>query len=149
MKLVSSAKLTRTRQLSEQAKAYSVKINDVLGEIANRVNKIQDGGNTAKAFLQNDNPKTVDIVLVTADKGLCGGFNMMSIKAVRSLMEEYAAKNITVRLRISGRKGVDYFSFQNVEILQSITDLSAAPDYDKASNFIKDVVEDFTLGKTD
>ena len=43
MKLVSSAKLTRTRQLSQQARAYSVKINDVLSEIANRVNKVQDG----------------------------------------------------------------------------------------------------------
>ncbi|NQY22400.1 MAG: F0F1 ATP synthase subunit gamma [Campylobacteraceae bacterium] len=149
MKLVSSAKLTRTRQLSQQARAYSVKINDVLSEIANRVNKVQDGGNTSKSFLQNDNPKTVDIVFVTADKGLCGGFNMVTIKTVVKLMEEYANKGVTVRLRASGRKGVDYFTFQKIDLLQKISTLSAAPDYDKASDFIKDVVEDFTSGKTD
>ncbi len=149
MKLVSSAKLTRTRQLSDQARSYSKKINEVLSEIANRVNKVQDRGNTNKAFLQNDNPKIVDIVFVTADKGLCGGFNMVTIKIVIKMMAEYKAKGITVRLRVSGRKGVDYFIFQKVDLLQQISTLSAAPDYDKASDFIKEVVSDFNEGATD
>ena len=45
-------------------------------DIATRVSKVQDDGNIGRAFIQNDNPKTVDIVFVTADKGLCGGFNV-------------------------------------------------------------------------
>ncbi len=149
MKLVSSAKLTRTRQLSEQARSYAKKINEVLSEIANRVSKIQDGGNTNKAFLQNDNPKTVDIVFVTADKGLCGGFNMGTIKTVTKLAQEYADKGTTVRYRVAGRKGVDFFNFQNIELLQSVSDLSSAPEYDRAADFIKDVVEDFQNGTTE
>ncbi len=148
MKLVSSAKLTRTRQLSEQARSYAKKINEVLSEIASRVSKIQNGGNTNKAFVQNDNPKVVDIVFVTADKGLCGGFNMMTIKAVIKIMNEYKQKGVTVRLRVSGRKGVDYFSFQKLDLLQKITDLSGTPDYDKAADFIKEVVSDFNEGHT-
>ncbi|WP_072682763.1 ATP synthase F1 subunit gamma [Arcobacter sp. LA11] len=149
MKLVSSAKLTRTRQLSEQARSYAKKINEVLSEIANRVSKIQDGGNTNKAFLQNDNPKTVDIVFVTADKGLCGGFNMATIKTVSKLVEDYEAKGVNVRYRAAGRKGVDYFNFQNVDLEQSVSDLSSAPEYDRAADFIKEVVEDFQTGTTD
>jgi len=149
MKLVSSAKLTRTRQLSEQARSYAKKINEVLSEIANRVSKIQDGGNTNKAFLQNDNPKTVDIVFVTADKGLCGGFNMATIKTVSKMVEDYEAKGVNIRYRAAGRKGVDYFNFQNIALEQSVTDLSSAPEYDRAADFIKDVVEDFQSGATD
>lgn len=149
MKLVSSAKLTRTRQLSEQARSYAKKINEVLSEIANRVSKIQDGGNTNKAFLQNDNPKTVDIVFVTADKGLCGGFNMATIKTVTKLSKDYAEKGVTVRFRAAGRKGVDFFNFQNIDLLQSVSDLSSAPEYDRAADFIKDVVGDFQSGATD
>ena len=149
MKLVSSAKLTRTRQLSEQSKSYATKINQVLSEIANRVSNVQDGGNTNKAFLQNDNPKTVDIVFVTADKGLCGGFNMATIKTVSKLVEDYESKGVTIRYRAAGRKGVDFFNFQNVELTQSVSDLSSAPDYDRAADFIKDVVEDFQNGTTD
>ena len=149
MKLVSSAKLTRTRQLSEQARSYAKKINEVLSEIANRVNKIQDEGSTNKAFLQNDNPKIVDIVFVTADKGLCGGFNMGTIKTVTKLAQEYADKGTTVRYRVAGRKGVDFFNFQNIELLQSVSDLSSAPEYDRAADFIKDVVKDFQNGTTE
>lgn len=149
MKLVSSAKLTRTRQLSEQARSYAGKINDVLSDIATRVSKVQDEGNIGKAFVSNDNPKTVDIVFVTADKGLCGGFNMATIKTVSKMMEDYNAKGTKVRLRAAGRKGVDYFSFQGVSLHQSVSDLSSAPEYDRAADFINDVVEDFNNNVTD
>ena len=149
MKLVSSAKLTRTRQLSEQARSYARKINDVLSDIAARVSKVQDEGNISRAFIQNNAPKTVDIVFVTADKGLCGGFNMATIKAVSKLIAELEAKGSKVRLRAAGRKGVDYFSFQGVALEQKISDLSSAPDYDRAAEFINSVVEDFQNEVTD
>ena len=149
MKLVSSAKLTRTRQLSEQARSYAHKINDVLSDIAARVSKVQDDGNIGRSFLQNDNPKTVDIVFVTADKGLCGGFNMATIKTVSRLIAEYEAKGTKVRLRAAGRKGVDFFSFQGVALEQKVSDLSSAPEYDRAAEFINSVVEDFKNEVTD
>jgi F-type H+-transporting ATPase subunit gamma len=149
MKLVSSAKLTRTRQLSEQARSYAIKINEVLSDIAARVSKVQDEGNIGRAFVQNDAPKTVDIVFVTADKGLCGGFNMATIKTVSKLITEYEAKGIKVRLRAAGRKGVDYFSFQGLTLEQKVSDLSSAPEYDRAAEFIHAVVEDFRNEVTD
>ena len=149
MKLVSSAKLTRTRQLSEQARSYAKKINEVLSDIAARVSKVQDEGNIGRAFIQNDAPKTIDIVFVTADKGLCGGFNMATIKTVSKLIAEYEAKGTKVRLRAAGRKGVDFFSFQGISLEQRVSDLSSAPEYDRAAEFIHNVVEDFRNEVTD
>lgn len=149
MKLVSSAKLTRTRQLSEQARSYAKKINEVLSDIAARVSKVQDEGNISRAFIQNDAPKIIDIVFVTADKGLCGGFNMATIKTVSKLIAEYEAKGTKVRLRAAGRKGVDFFSFQGIALEQRVSDLSSAPQYDRAAEFIHAVVEDFRNKVTD
>ena len=149
MKLVSSAKLTRTRQLSEQARSYARKINEVLSDIAARVSKVQDEGNISRAFIQNNAPKTVDIVFVTADKGLCGGFNMATIKTVSKMITEYEEKGTKVRLRAAGRKGVDFFSFQGIALEQKVSDLSSAPDYDRAADFINNVVEDFKNELTD
>ncbi|MEA3513493.1 MAG: ATP synthase F1 subunit gamma [Campylobacterota bacterium] len=149
MKLVSSAKLRRTQQLSEQAKSYALKINDILSEIAARVSKIQDNDNINRAFVPNENPKTIDVVFVTADKGLCGGFNMTTIKVVRDLLEEYSNKGITVRLRAAGRKGIDYFNFQGENLHDSIVGLTSAPTYEKASDFISSAFEDFNNGTTD
>ncbi|MCK5293653.1 MAG: F0F1 ATP synthase subunit gamma [Arcobacteraceae bacterium] len=149
MKLVSSAKLRRTQQLSEQAKSYALKINDILSDIAHRVSKVQDNENASRAFIPNETPKTIDIVFVTADKGLCGGFNMTTIKTVRDLIEDYANKGVTVRLRAAGRKGIDYFNFQGVDLLDSIVGLTSAPTYDKATDFIGSAFEDFNNGTTD
>jgi F-type H+-transporting ATPase subunit gamma len=149
MKLVSSAKLRRTQQLSEQAKSYALKINDVLSDISHRVSHMHDDENTDRAFIPNENPKTVDIVFVTADKGLCGGFNMTTIKMVRNLISEYTDKGSTVRLRAAGRKGIDYFNFQGVDLHDSEVGLTSAPTYDKASDFITNAFEDFNNGITD
>ena len=149
MKLVSSAKLTRTRQLSDQAKSYAEKINQVLSEIAHRVSRVQNDGMHNRAFIQNESPKTVDIVFVTADKGLCGGFNTATIKAVSNTMNKYRAQGVNVRLRVAGRKGVDFFTFQGEKLTQKVSDLSSAPDYNRASDFIQEVVNDFQNGVTD
>jgi F-type H+-transporting ATPase subunit gamma len=149
MKLVSSAKLRRTRELSEQAKSYALKINNILSEIATRISKVQDKDNLNRAFVSNDTPKVVDVVFVTADKGLCGGFNVATIKTVKRLIEEYTSKGATVRLRAAGRKGIDYFTFQNIDLFDSIVGLTSAPTYEKASDFIKGAYEDFNNGTTD
>lgn len=149
MKLVSSAKLTRTRQLSEQSRSYAAKINEVLSDIAARVSKVQDDGNIGRAFIQNSTPKTVDIIFVTADKGLCGGFNVATIKTVSKLINEYEAKGVKVRLRAAGKKGVEFFSFQGATLEQKAVELSSAPTYEKASNYIKIAVEDFKNELTD
>lgn len=149
MKLVSSAKLRRTQQLSEQAKSYALKINDILSEIATRISNVHDDKSISRAFVPNDNPKTVDIVFVTADKGLCGGFNMVTIKKIKSLIEEYTAKGSNIRLKVAGRKGIDYFNFQGVDLEKKVVGLSSSPTYEKASEFIKDSFEDFNNGTAD
>jgi F-type H+-transporting ATPase subunit gamma len=149
MKLVSSAKLRKAQQLSEQAKSYANKISNVLSEIALRVAMVQNDESQHRALRENKSPKVVDIIFVTADKGLCGGFNMTTIKEARTLIEQYSNNGVEVRLRISGRKGIDYFTFQGVKLLQEEVGLSAAPTYEKAVKFIKSAYEDFNNEKTD
>jgi F-type H+-transporting ATPase subunit gamma len=149
MKLVSSAKLRRTQQLSEQAKSYALKINEILSEIATKISMIQEGDNISRAFVPNNSPKTVDIVVVTADKGLCGGFNMTTIKEVRGLIQKYSEMGAKIRLRVAGRKAIDYFNFQGVEMLDSEVGLTSAPTYEKASDFVSKAYDDFNNGATD
>jgi F-type H+-transporting ATPase subunit gamma len=150
MKLVSSAKLRRTQVLAEQAKAYAISIDNILSEIAAKIAVIHaDCEELNRAFRKINTIKTVDLVFVTADKGLCGGFNISTIKEVRRLREQYSNDGVEVRLRAIGRKGVDYFSFQEIELLNKEIGLSSAPTYEKASDFMKNVIEDFNNETTD
>ncbi len=150
MKLVSSAKLRRTQQLAQQAKSYAGKINEVLSEIASNLNKMKDDNlDLGRSFNTHSDVKVVDIIFVTADKGLCGGFNMATIREVRNLIKDYSQSGVKVNLRAVGRKGIDYFNFQNVEMLQKEIGVSSAPTYEKASHFVSAVFEDFIDEQTD
>ncbi|MBP9565891.1 MAG: F0F1 ATP synthase subunit gamma [Sulfurospirillum sp.] len=149
MKLVSTAKLKRAETAAKQSRVYAIKINEVLSEIAYKINQATNGAVESRFFDNNKAPQTVDVIFVTADKGLCGGFNIQTIKAVRNLLVEYAEQKITVRLRAVGRKGIAFFNFQGVELLTSYAGVSSSPSYEKAQEIIKSAIDDFVEGKTD
>lgn len=149
MKLVSTAKLRRTEQVANRSREYAKKLNSVLAEIAYKINKYKTGGIDSSYFDTTKPVEKVDIIFITADKGLCGGFNMQTIKAVRRMIADFKEQKIKVRLRAVGRKGIDFFSFQGVELYDTKIGLSSAPTYEGATEFISKVVEDFKNGVTD
>ena len=149
MKLVSSAKLKRTEELAKRSRVYAAKLTELLNEIAQKMQQSNADGIDNIYFKDVQNPKKVDIVFITADKGLCGGFNSQTIKRTRQLIEEYQAKDVKVRLRAVGRKGIDFFKFNGVELNNEIIGLSAAPDFKQAAEFISEVAESYVNGDTD
>jgi len=149
MKLVSSAKLKRTEELAKKSRVYAEKLTELLNEIAQKMQNANADGIDNVYFKDAKNPKKVDIVFITADKGLCGGFNSQTIKSVNGLLEEYKALGAKVRLRAVGRKGVDFFKFNGIELSDEIIGLSASPDFKSASEFISEVAESYVNGDTD
>ncbi|MCD6654671.1 MAG: F0F1 ATP synthase subunit gamma [Sulfurovum sp.] len=149
MKLVSSAKLKRTEELAKRSRVYAAKLTELINEIAQKMQKNNAEGIDNVYFKENRNPKKVDIVFITADKGLCGGFNAQTIKRVNKLISEYKAQDTKVCLRAIGRKGIDYFRFNGIELNNEIVGLSAAPDYKTASEFISEVADSYVNGETD
>lgn len=149
MKLVSNVKLKRAKFAALQSSAYAIKINEVLSEIANYAQDIEEGSKLKRLFDTNNEIKVMDIIFVTADKGLCGGFNAHTINAVKNLIKEYQDKKIKVRLRAVGKKGIEYFKFQGVEIYKSFIGVSSSPTYEKAQDIIKEAIDEFNRGETD
>jgi F-type H+-transporting ATPase subunit gamma len=149
MKLVSTAKLRRAEELARRSRLYAAKMNQVIAEIAGRIKCHKVGGIDNRCFTKIENPKMVDIIFVTADKGLCGGFNIQTIKAVKKLISEYKVQNVKVRLRGIGKKGVEFFKYNEVELFDSVTDLSSKPDKGRSDNFIATSIEDYNDGKID
>jgi F-type H+-transporting ATPase subunit gamma len=149
MKLVSTAKLRRTEELAKQSRVYASKLTEMLSEISYQIQKSNVEGLSSKFFRSNKEIKVIDLIFVTADKGLCGGFNAQTIKRVKQLIEEYKAQGVKIRLRGIGRKGIDYFRFNNVELVSTEVGLSSAPTHEKAKKFISKVVDDCLNGITD
>lgn len=153
MKLVSNVKLKNTKEAAMRSRAYAVKINEVLGEISARVKNYvgNNSGNDEKLkiFDTTREVKVVDLLFITADKGLCGGFNINTIKKIKALIEEFKAKKIKVRLRAVGKKGIEYFDFQGIELLERYIGVSSSPSSEKANEIVQAAIKDFNEGKTD
>ena len=149
MKLVSTAKLRRAEELAKRSRLYADKMNQVIAEIAGRIDCNKVGGIDNRCFAKIENPKMVDIVFVTADKGLCGGFNIQTIKAVNKLIATYKEQNVKVRLRGVGKKGIEFFKYNEVELFDEVKDLSSKPDKGRSDDFIATSIEDYKDGKID
>jgi F-type H+-transporting ATPase subunit gamma len=148
MKLVSSAKLRRAEQVAKASKAYALKITEMMQEISANMAKVTEEIDSPY-FKSVKNPKVVDIIIITSDKGLCGGFNSQTIKRVNSIIQDFEDKGAKVRVRAIGKKAIAYYKFQKRELINEIDGLSSAPTYDKAAEFIKEVVESYLNGETD
>lgn len=149
MKLVSTAKLKKAEEAARRSRVYALKINEVISEIAYKINQFKAIGSDIKFFNHKPEVSKVDIIFITADKGLCGGFNVATIKMIKAMIDEYRAKKIKVRLRAVGKKGIEFFNFQGIEILESYKGVSSAPTYEKAQDIIRAAVLDFASGVTD
>ncbi|MDQ7085556.1 MAG: ATP synthase F1 subunit gamma [Sulfurovum sp.] len=149
MKLVSSAKLKRTEELAKRSRVYASKLTELIEEIAQKMKQSNADGINNIYFKEIENPTKVDIIFITADKGLCGGFNSQTLKSTKNLIAQYQAKGVKVRLRAVGRKGIDFFKFNGIELNDEVIGLSASPDFKKASEFISGVAESYVNGDTD
>ena len=104
MKMVAAAKLKRAQDAAESARAYSVRMERLLGSLA----KSFAGVEGAPAMLAGTGKDDVHlIVAMTADRGLCGGFNGSIVRDTRTLVNKLKSEGKTVKILYVGRKGAD------------------------------------------
>jgi len=148
MKLVSTAKLKRAEEAILRSREYAKKIDEVMHEISAKLTSVKESIEL-RAFAKIQNAQKVDIIVITADKGLCGGFNIQTIKQTISLINELKEKKIKIRLKVIGKKAIEYFKFVGIEMYDEIIGLSAAPNYAKAAELIQKSYEDFVNEEID
>ncbi len=149
MKLVSQAKLKKAEELAKRSRVYADKLDELVSEIAYEINQNKVGGSESRYVQADLHVSTVDIICVTADKGLCGGFNIATLKTTLGMIREYREKKVAVRLRVVGRKAIDFLKYNGIDMKDEVIGLSASPDYKKAADFIDESMNDFVEGKTD
>ncbi|HQD11732.1 MAG TPA: ATP synthase F1 subunit gamma [Chitinophagales bacterium] len=131
MKMVSAAKLRRATDRIVQIRPYADQLNTVLQNIASNL-----GGEINLSFAQQRPVQKVLVVVITSDKGLCGGFNSNSIKATKVLLnEKYAdlAAKGKVDIMTVGKKGYDAFKSHKLKINNDFGNLFGHLSFEKVS----------------
>jgi len=104
MKMVAAAKLRKAQENAEKGRPYSKKMNNI---ILNLSNSISDKENAPKLLVGTGNKKNYLCVVLTADRGLCGGFNTNIVKKAKSFFDKIIAEGKSLKIINVGSKGYD------------------------------------------
>ncbi|GGG80439.1 ATP synthase gamma chain [Salipiger pallidus] len=148
MQMVAAAKLRRAQDAAEQSRPYSERFNAVLGALAASVG----GSATAPKLLAGTGKDDVHLLIVmTAERGLCGGFNSSIVKKARTSIQELKAAGKTVKILTVGKKGREQLKRDYGDLFVGHVDLSEVKKlgYADAQNIAKDVLARFDAGDFD
>ncbi|HWQ53365.1 MAG TPA: ATP synthase F1 subunit gamma [Bryobacteraceae bacterium] len=145
MKMVSAAKLRRAQERVIAARPYAALLRKTLGNVAAAAGADERvAGNPLLAVRPESR---VQLVLLTADKGLAGAFNSNLIKESQRFILE---RTITVELELLGRKGRDFWRKQSdISITGEHIGLTAKPDYEQAAAIARKLMERFANAEID
>lgn len=122
MKMVSAARLRRATERVTASRPYTTKMMQILGDAARRAPDYNDPLLTGHDRREEVRKERVILALITADKGLCGGFNTNLVKAAQDFIRQNTDKD--VELVLIGRKGLDYFRRRPVKIRRDHTGIT-------------------------
>lgn len=142
MKLVAAARLNKAQERIFSARPFAEKLETLIRELAYLARNSRDGdGRIDHPFLQPREGKRADLVLVTADRGLCGGFNANLIRRTMQYLREHPDQD--TRLWLVGRKGRDFFRRFYKKIEKEYVGVFQRLDYSHAEIIGKDVIDTF------
>ena len=148
MELVATSKLKRAQDRVIAARPYAAALAEVIADLY--------APELAERFPLLRQPKTTDpggkpggrvaLILITANRGLCGAFNANLIREARRRIEQLEAEGTTVDLHLIGKKGITYFKFAKRPVASQRTDVGDRPTAAQAAEIVGPLMAQFESG---
>ena len=141
MKMVAAARLRRAQDRIFKARPYANQMMTLLSSVAARTT------DRSHPLLAHRPIKRQLLVLVTSDRGLCGGFNSNLIRAAQSYLDEHRDRNVSIIT--VGRKGRDYFIRRPVKVVGEHINIFGRLEFSQSQPIAKRIIELYTQEKVD
>jgi F-type H+-transporting ATPase subunit gamma len=141
MEMVAASKMRKAQERMRAARPYAEKVRQITGNLS-RANP-----EYTHAFMQTNDAKTAGFVLVTTDKGLCGGMNTNILRALTVQLKDLQAKGMGVEAVAIGNKGLGFLNRINAKVVSSATGLGDKPHLDKLIGPVKALLDAYTAGR--
>ncbi len=146
MKMVSAAKLRRAQDAILKTRPYAQLLEQALGRVASRA----AGEETvAHPLLAPRAERNAEVVVITSDRGLAGGFNSNVARRTQRFMTENGDRFERVALATIGRKGRDFFRARKIAVRKDFPGVHAALAYEKAEAIAQEYRERYLAGEVD
>jgi F-type H+-transporting ATPase subunit gamma len=143
MELIAASRIVKAQARVAAAVPYADRITDVARHLQ------ESGGSNHPLLLPRPEIKTVALVVIGADRGLCGGYNSSVIRAAEAELREHALARREYALVTVGRKVEGYFRFRNFRIQAAHAGFSGAPSYEDAREIAGSLLAPFEAGEFD
>ena len=137
MKMVAAAKLRKVQTRMLDLRPYASKMHDVLLSLARGADR------ESHPLLAFRPRKTVEIVVFTSDRGLCGAFNTNILKAAQKTIDKHISDGFEVSISTAGKKARDYFKRKKVPVRNSWTGISGNVRFSDAEKIANDIKENY------
>jgi F-type H+-transporting ATPase subunit gamma len=145
MKMISAARLRKAQERALAARPYGKMLGEMLANVAAAASQNSDAGGNPLLAVRPENK--ILVVVVTADRGLAGGFNANVLKLAQRFVNEHSGAQLT--LELIGRKGRDYFRKRGAQISGEHLDMMRTLDLAYAENIATAISERFAAGEID
>lgn len=143
MEMVAASKMRKAQDRMSVGKPYAQRIRDVMGHIANANPEYKH------IYMLEREVKRVGFIIVSTDRGLCGGLNINVFKAAVKSMKEWSDQGVTTDLCLIGAKSIAFFNRYGGNVLATVRDLGEQPSLAKLIGSIKVMLDAYAEGKID
>ncbi len=144
MEMVAASKMRRAQNRMRAARPYAQKMRNVVAHLANAHPEYKH-----PYVIEREQVNAVGFIIVSSDRGLCGGLNVNVFRKAANAMSEWSDQGAKVKVSVIGKKASAFFKRYNAEVLSEATDLGDAPQLEVLIGAVKVMMDGYLEGDID
>ena len=141
MEMVSVSKMRKAQERMRAARPYSEKIRNIAANLG------KANPEYVHAFMKTNDAKVAGVIVVTTDKGLCGGLNTNVLRAVTTKLRELQSEGVSTEAVAIGNKGLGFLNRVGAKVVSHVTQLGDKPHLDKLIGPAKVLLDAYAEGR--
>ena len=143
MEMVSASKMRKAQDTMQLGKPYAHRIRAVIGHVANANPEYQH------SYFETREVKRVGYIVISTDRGLCGGLNINAFKATVASMKEFADQGVEINIATIGGRAATFFNNYGGNVVASVRDMGETPELTDVIGSVRVLLDKFDNGEVD
>jgi len=143
MEMVAASKMRKAQDRMQLGKPYALRIRSVVGHVANAVPEYKH------VYMLQRDPKKVGFIVVSTDRGLCGGLNINLFKTSIKAIKQWTGTGAKIDICTVGGKAANFFNSFGGNVVASVRDIGDEPSLESLIGGVKTMLDGFEAGKLD
>ena len=143
MEMVAASKMRKAQDRMQLGKPYALRIRSVVGHVANAVPEYEH------VYMLQRDPKKVGFIVVSTDRGLCGGLNINLFKTSIKAIKQWTDTGAKIDICTVGGKAANFFNSFGGNVVASVRDMGDEPSLESLIGGVKTMLDRFEAGKLD